>query len=420
MASLNDGQCPYIGVRATMRAPGTKERKRSRSKSSLGRPTCLATLPALVALAVSAPLAAQQGRDLLAWEEPLQIRGEQVFVKEAVGDVVVYEAGDISLVEAPLSEPTGVPSAATTEYKYDDGTFEAYGALKTSSGPAYEQEYAERFRLTRSGKASYVTLCAGRHRDRGSSSQLPFTLNFYRDSGGAPGTRIGTVPDSATIATPGTVGCGQVDLGSGLQLASGNTWVGLAWRNSTGMALGIDRDGPGGGRPRVRARGTSGSQWVAWQENPSPVRTFGIRLGVDHGGTTPDPDPDPDPEPPTSGCTPTTTALQFDGGYKVSMCYKTPEGVVGQAKSGVWASGQSGILWFFDRGNAEVLVKVLDGCAHNGYRWVFVAPVTTVEFNLRVTAPNGDRWTHSNQQNVTATTKSNTSAFKCADEPDGG
>ena len=91
-----------------------------------------------------------------------------------------------------------------------------------------------------------------------------------------------------------------------------------------------------------------------------------------------------------------------------------------QAKSGVWASGQSGILWFFNRDNAEVLVKVLDGCAHNGHRWVFVAPVTTVEFNLWVTGPNGDRWTHSNQQNVTAATKSDTSAFKCADEPDGG
>ncbi len=131
------------------------------------------------------------------------------------------------------------------------------------------------------------------------------------------------------------------------------------------------------------------------------------------GGTLPPPDPDP---PPTSGCTPTATALQFDGGYEVSMCYRTPSGEEGQAKSGVWASGQSGILWFFDRGNAEVLVKVLDGCAHNGHRWVFVAPVTTVEFNLWVTAPNGRRWTHSNRQGQTASTRSATSAFSCADE----
>ena len=126
--------------------------------------------------------------------------------------------------------------------------------------------------------------------------------------------------------------------------------------------------------------------------------------------------PEPPPDPPTSGCTPTTTALRFDGGYEVSMCYRTPEGNEGQAKSGIWASSQSGLLWFFNRENAEVLVKVLDGCAHNGHRWVFVAPVTTLEFNLLVTGPNGHRWTHSNQQNVTAAAKSDTSAFRCADE----
>ncbi len=41
----------------------------------------------------------------------------------------------------------------------------------------------------------------------------------------------------------------------------------------------------------------------------------------------------------------------------------------GDAKTGIWASGESGLLWFFNRGNAEVLVKVLNGCVHNGYRW---------------------------------------------------
>ena len=128
----------------------------------------------------------------------------------------------------------------------------------------------------------------------------------------------------------------------------------------------------------------------------------------------PDPDPDPEPPPPSSGsCTPTTTALQFDGGYEVSMCYVTPGGEEGQAKAGVWASSQSGILWFFDRVNAEILVKVLDGCAHNGHRWVFVAPVTTLEFNLWVTGPDGGRWTHTNRQSATAATKSDLRAFPC-------
>ena len=103
------------------------------------------------------------------------------------------------------------------------------------------------------------------------------------------------------------------------------------------------------------------------------------------------------------------------------MCYVTPDGTVGQAKAGVWASGQSGLLWFFDRGNAEVLVKVLDGCEHTGYRWAFVAPVTTLEFNLEVTAPERQEVdAYANEQGTTASTRSDTRAFRCADESASG
>ncbi len=113
-------------------------------------------------------------------------------------------------------------------------------------------------------------------------------------------------------------------------------------------------------------------------------------------------------------CTPTSDVLQFDGDYRVRMCYITGEGETGQARAGVWASSQSGILWFFSRENAEVLVKVLDGCEHNGHRWVFVAPVTDLGFELRVTGPNGETWTHTNEAGTTAPTRSDTSAFRCS------
>ena len=112
-------------------------------------------------------------------------------------------------------------------------------------------------------------------------------------------------------------------------------------------------------------------------------------------------------------CRPTSTPLVFDGGYEVSLCYETAEGVVGEGRGGIWASGQAGLLWFFDRGNAEVLVKVLDGCSYNGRRWVYVAPVTDVAFNLHVTSHNGHRWTHRNRLGATAVARSDTSAFVC-------
>ena len=117
-------------------------------------------------------------------------------------------------------------------------------------------------------------------------------------------------------------------------------------------------------------------------------------------------------------CVPATRSLVFEGGYGVSLCYETAEGQVGEAQAGIWASGQAGLLWFFDRDNAEVLVKVLDGCAHNGGRWVFVAPVTDVAFNLHVSSSGGSRWTHRNRLGATAATRSDTAAFDCATEDD--
>ena len=122
-------------------------------------------------------------------------------------------------------------------------------------------------------------------------------------------------------------------------------------------------------------------------------------------------------------CTPTNAALVFDGGYSVSMCYRTPDGAVGQAQSGIWSSQESGLLWFFERGNAEVLVKVLDACSvpasqgGTGHRWVFVAPVTTLGFNVQITAPSGQVWTHINNEGQTASTRSDLYAFPCSGRP---
>ncbi len=126
-----------------------------------------------------------------------------------------------------------------------------------------------------------------------------------------------------------------------------------------------------------------------------------------------DPYPDPPQGPGYTSCRPETTPLVFDGGYEVRMCYETPAGEVGEAKSGIWASSESGLLWFFSRTNAEVLIKVLDGCRFNGHRWVFAAPVTDVAFNLYVTDGNGHYWRHFNRQGEKAATKTDTMAFRC-------
>jgi hypothetical protein len=104
------------------------------------------------------------------------------------------------------------------------------------------------------------------------------------------------------------------------------------------------------------------------------------------------------------------------GGYKVNMCVERVEdgeALVTEAQDYGLDSEQSALLYFFDRDNAEVLVKVLDGCAINGHRWVFVAPVTDVAFNLYVTDGEGDPWLHRNRQGEVATPRRDTFAFRC-------
>ncbi len=47
-------------------------------------------------------------------------------------------------------------------------------------------------------------------------------------------------------------------------------------------------------------------------------------------------------------------------------------------------TADSGMFWFFDAGNPEVMVKVLDGTSVNGRHWVFFGSLSDVEYRLEV------------------------------------
>jgi hypothetical protein len=48
-------------------------------------------------------------------------------------------------------------------------------------------------------------------------------------------------------------------------------------------------------------------------------------------------------------------------------------------------SDDSGLFYFFDEANWEMLFKVLNGCCYNNNYWVYFAATTDVGFNVRVT-----------------------------------
>jgi hypothetical protein len=134
---------------------------------------------------------------------------------------------------------------------------------------------------------------------------------------------------------------------------------------------------------------------------------------VPDSGPTLGPLPGPPPGSGYTDCRPETASLTFAGGIKVAMCYETADGEIGEGKAGIWASSESGLLWFFSRDNAEVLVKVLDGCHLNGHRWVYVAPATDLAFNLYVQDAGGSNWSHHNRLGDTATSRNDNFAFPC-------
>ncbi|MDY7092550.1 MAG: carboxypeptidase regulatory-like domain-containing protein [Acidobacteriota bacterium] len=87
-------------------------------------------------------------------------------------------------------------------------------------------------------------------------------------------------------------------------------------------------------------------------------------------------------------CQPSATVLCLNSGrFAVEARWTTREGETGPGVAvNLPQADDSGYFWFFEEDNAEVLVKVLDGCgtSFNSF-WVFAAGLTNVEVVLTVT-----------------------------------
>ncbi|HEX5760336.1 MAG TPA: hypothetical protein VF121_14200 [Thermoanaerobaculia bacterium] len=77
------------------------------------------------------------------------------------------------------------------------------------------------------------------------------------------------------------------------------------------------------------------------------------------------------------------TQLFLADRFEVSVRFRKPDGTfaAGQAFP---LTADTGGFWFFDAGNPELLVKIVDGRAVNGRFWVFYGSLTDVEYDLVV------------------------------------
>lgn len=120
-------------------------------------------------------------------------------------------------------------------------------------------------------------------------------------------------------------------------------------------------------------------------------------------------------EPPLCVPGPTTMCLH-NGRFKIEVEWLTSSGDSGSAMvaEGV-GSSDSGIFYFFDPANWEMLIKVLDGCSQppplDNY-WVFFAATTDVQFTMTVVDTEADETAvYTNPQHHPANAVTDTSAL---------
>jgi 2',3'-cyclic-nucleotide 2'-phosphodiesterase/3'-nucleotidase/5'-nucleotidase len=102
-------------------------------------------------------------------------------------------------------------------------------------------------------------------------------------------------------------------------------------------------------------------------------------------------------QPGAGNCTPDGSTLCLNNGrFQVTAHYRTQRGDVGFGHAeGI--TGDSGYFYFFDEGNVEVVVKVLDACQVYGKYWVFASGLTNLEVEIVVTdTANGTKKTYTN------------------------
>ena len=88
---------------------------------------------------------------------------------------------------------------------------------------------------------------------------------------------------------------------------------------------------------------------------------------------------------PRISCVPGMPGCADGGRFDVEVSWRDFSGNTGTAEPVPFATPDSGLYTFFSPDNWEFMVKVIDGCQVNGFRWVFAAASTNVEYTLRVT-----------------------------------
>ncbi len=141
---------------------------------------------------------------------------------------------------------------------------------------------------------------------------------------------------------------------------------------------------PGVTTPATLPRTINAGQAIVWDVDlvPTQVGSFNRPLAV-NGDPTFDLSASVTSVP---TCNPSGTSHCLAGDrFKTRTFWRTNQGTRGSAQVAAFPSDNSGLFYFFNPNNIEMLLKVLNGCGVNSRYWVFAAATTNVEFMLTVT-----------------------------------
>jgi hypothetical protein len=113
-------------------------------------------------------------------------------------------------------------------------------------------------------------------------------------------------------------------------------------------------------------------------------------------------------------CVPDATTLcLLDGRFQLAGTWLDFAGNTGEIQW-VPTSDETGLGWFFDESNIELLLKMLEGCGLNDKIWVFLAATTNLEYQIVVTdLADGTTKTYDNALGEVAIVQADTTAFAC-------
>jgi len=241
-------------------------------------------------------------------------------------------------------------------------------------------ETATRGTLNRGGR--YMFRVRAYHDLGGADSDI-VAVTLPTGDGPGPGPGGISVPDDITATASGStaVELGWSGAANGTVEVEARSWK-EGWRNvaSTDAAAGRVRvEGLDAEAPytfRLRARAASGR-----------VSSWSDEINVTTGD-------------PSGPCRPGGQYLCLSGGrFEIQAHWKdhNREGVYGNGTAvPIDVSDESGMFWFFNSSNIELVVKTLDGTSLNGHYWVFFGALSDVEYwvTVRDTAGGGSRTYH--------------------------